>query len=295
MRNNMLLLISLLFIIYSCKQKTNFDYHIKKEYNKEIAKNKKVIIIKTKIIYDSFANAKWKYLEETKFYDINGLCYMKINPSYDIERLEKKLNGFTVLEMDAEILSVKLIGYDTTTFEYNQSGLLLKETKVDGSDWNNITQNIYDNWGNILSACYIKGNQPISCWYSEYLYDDNHRILQRIDSADYHTYLDLSKPYKYIYDSDGHLIEDGSYKYVLDKHFNVIEEYPLQKLKWGAKYTLNKNGDKLTKISTYRDNSNVQIFDKQITYFKYNQEDLLIEEKRLFKGKIEELYTYTYY
>lgn len=295
MINKTILSISLLLLIFSCKQKANFDYHIKTKYNKEIAANKITKCVETRIRYDTFENAKWKYLTETKYYDNNGLCFMKIRPIYNITN--KRINGLLTMEP----LSIEFEGnYDTTLYEYNNLGFLIKENliynhKADGSNWNNITEYTYDDCGNKLTVCYIRPDKPIACVYSEYKYDINNRILQRKDSADYDYYFDLSKPFKYSYDLNGSLIDDGSYKFILDENSNVIEEIPLQIGGAGAKYKLDNEGRIIKMIRNNLSRDKFETFDEEVEYYKYNKEALLIERKIIFKGKLSELYSYTYF
>jgi len=55
------------------------------------------------------------------------------------------------------------------------------------------------------------------------------------------------------------------------------------------------SGKKIKEITTYLDPQfKFEVFDKVISYYKYNQKKFSVEKKLLVDNKIKELYSYEY-
>jgi hypothetical protein len=98
----------------------------------------------------------------------------------------------------------------------------------------------------------------------------------------------------YYYDNARNLVNDGNYKYVLDKNGKVLEKIPQQPLWIGSKVTYSKEGKKIKETEFFFDDNTNKIEEAREVHFKYEQKGLVKEKKILQENKKNYLLKYEY-
>lgn len=289
---NSYLLFWVFLIFLSCNRQRKFNYHDEISDNKEIiARNHISKSTEIQIKYDSASNPIWKRVERINFFNEKGLCVKQIEPKYDIKF---KTTGEDIHAVE----SSNYLGFsDTIYFEFDDLGHLIKKVEStfdhSGLNYHKKTEFIYDVNGNVISDCTHPEDAEIQCIYSDYVYGSDMQILSRKDSTDFEIEWDLSKAFQYQYDDSNNLVFDGNYKYILDKSANTIEMIPQRKYFGGIKYSFDEKHRKIKETRIYEVGGKWKE-SGEITYYKYDAKDLLIEKKILVNDKMKYLVNYNY-
>ncbi len=305
------------------------EYFEKEDYSPETIKEQKVIErIKTQfrtdpeIPFTVWSNGKEispNKIKNIEYFDENGLCYLKVNPIYELMDNNQDFSKLSALERF--FYQKKIEGnvptgfYDSTYNYYDDKQRLVKVNEVKRNVYGQISYNMtqtysFDENDNLILQCSEYSNSQSLCKYVIYNYDSNGIIKSSKDSFsvlmnDRRKNRNIEN--KYSYDLKNRISSIGNKHFVYDNNNLVIEEFvfsPNTKVDIiKKKFDKNKNQiqwewiragvseyDPKTGLTT------VKNYDTSITYNKYNNLNLLIESSHKTNTSSDkyDLYKYEY-
>jgi len=313
MKSISILIVSLILAIYF-NNTTKKPYDLFEVHEREIVLQNKISkITKIEIGLDTTGNSLWKRISETKLYDKEGFLIMEISPKYVSRPWPKSSpDGMTIDEMNYySIISKTNIPNgeaDTTHFGYD------KNEKLISIKDEFLTTYKYDKYDSPIEKCVSSEYLETVCHIKRYEYDENERIISRVDSSGVmasrkgRKWNIPTKKIFYKYDNEGRITFEGEYERVFNDKGQLIEvkQFIEGNDSLGDKYIFAYNSEgkrvseKYTRVisSSWNPETNVVSNIKTKTtykYFYYNEKGLLKQEKILNENdKLTSLKNYEY-
>ena len=305
MKKNLLITIILLI---SCSQNNFKPFDLFDLKEKEIViKNKIKEIREIEIAIDTAGVSLWKRVTNIKHYNKDGNLTLSLTPNY----LRKPLpdfgtSGIKLNEIEHYLkmsqTNIPNGEIDTTFFNYDKNQNLI-EIKSDLT-----TTFKYDDFHNEIEKCIFSDMSETICVFSKYKYDNNGRIIYRIDSSGImsNSIGKNNKPSSknlYNYDNEGRIVSNGIFVRQFNKKGQLIEVKDISRNDRYL-YDYDNEGKRISEtlikaVSSFFDTKkNINIVTSTETFktfFYYNEKGLLREEKKLDKNnKLISLTNYEY-